>query len=327
MTHSTPLDFLIAQLVLVRETVTPGERRALFRTAERGQIVRLRPGVYIHADAWRGLSPEDQYLARIAAAVASEPGPLILSGLSAAALWRLPLIGSPPRRPEVISREANGGRSAGSLIRHSTGIPESVVDFGSFAITSLARTLVDVARTEAFETAVAMTDFSLRAPSVKDRGAPSERVTKDQLAEELESAMPTTGDARARSVSEFADGRSGSAGESLSRVSIHRLGFAAPDLQVPFVDATGTMEVDFWWEDVRGIGEFDGEGKYLRDEYTHGRTTAQVVIDEKNRENRLRAQNTSVARWDWREARSLPALREKLLSLGLRPFRRRFRAR
>jgi hypothetical protein len=327
MTHSTPLDFLMTQLVLVRETLTPGERRALFRSAERGQIVRLRPGVYIRADAWRGLSPEDRFLARIAAAVASEPGPIILSGLSAAALWRLPLIGSPPRRPEVISQGANGGRSAGSLIRHGVGIPESVVDFGSFAITSLARTLVDVARTESFETAVAMTDFSLRAPSPKDRGRLTERVTKDQLAEELESLAPTTGDARARSVSDFADGRSGSAGESLSRVAIHRLGFPAPDLQVPFVDAKGTMEVDFWWEDVRGIGEFDGEGKYLRDEYTHGRTTAQVVIDEKNRENRLRAQNTSVARWDWREARSLPALGEKLLSLGLRPLRRHFRGR
>ncbi len=322
MTSPTPLDLLLSQLVLVREALTPGERRALFRSAERGRFARLRPGVYLPADAWTRLSAEDRYLARIAAAIAVEPGPLILSGLSAAILWRLPFIGSPPLRPAVISGTANGGRSTGSLIRHGIDLPDSVVDFGHFAITSLGRTLVDVARTEKFETAVAMTDFGLRLPQAGEAGSLAARVTKETLEEELEALSPTTGHARARAVREFADGLSGSAGESLSRVNIHRLGFPAPELQVAFTDRRGQMEVDFWWRDVRGIGEFDGEGKYVRHEYTHGRTPAQVVIDEKNRENRLRAQNTTVARWDWQEARSLSVLRTKLLSLGLRPTRR-----
>ena len=322
MTSPTPLDLLSSQLVLVREALTPGERRALFRSAERGQFVRLRPGVYLPADIWSQLSAEDQYLARIAAAIAVEPGPLILSGLSAAALWRLPFFGSPPIRPEIIAGTANGGRSAGSLIRHGIDIPASVLDFGPFAITSLSRTLVDVARTESFEAAVAMTDFSLRLPQSGEAGPLAARVTKEVLEEELEALLPTTGHARARSVREFANGLSGSVGESVSRVNIHRLGFPPPELQVRFTDEKGSMEVDFWWIDVRGIGEFDGEGKYIRTEHTHGRTTAQVVIDEKNRENRLRAQNTTVSRWDWREARSRSALRAKLLSLGLRPIRR-----
>jgi hypothetical protein len=322
MTSPTPLDLFFAQLVLVRETLTPGERRALFRDAERGRFARLRPGVYLAADVWSRLSAEDRYLARIAAAIAVEPGPLILSGFSAAALWGLPFIGGPPMRPEVISGIANGGRSAGSLIRHIVDLPDSVVDFGHFAITSLARTLVDVARTERFETAVAMTDYSLRLPKPGEAGSLAARVTKAELEEELGALMPTTGHARARAVREFGNGLSGSAGESLSRVNIHRLGFPAPELQVTFADERGEMEVDFWWLDVRGIGEFDGEGKYLRNEFTRGRTTAQVVIDEKNRENRLRAQKTTVARWDWQEARSLPALRTKLRSLGLRPIRR-----
>ena len=321
MTSPTPLDLLSSQPVLVRETLTPGERRALFRSAERGRFVRLRPGVYLPADIWSHLSAEDQYLARIAAVVAVEPGPLILSGLSAAALCRLSFIGSPPIRPEI-SGTANGGRSAGSIVRHGVDMPTSVVDFGPFAITSLSRTLVDVARTESFEAAVAMTDFSLRLPQSGEAGPLTARMTKEALEEELESLLPTTGHARARAVREFANGLSGSVGESVSRVNIHRLGFPPPELQVVLTDEKGAMAVDFWWIDVRGIGEFDGEGKYIKPEYTHGRTTAQVVIDEKNRENRLRAQNTTVSRWDWREARSRPALRAKLLSLGLRPIRR-----
>lgn len=322
MTSPTPLDLLSSQLVLVRETLTPGERRALFRSAERGRFVRLRPGVYFPTDIWGHLNAEDQYLARIAATIAVEPGPLILSGLSAAALWRLPFFGSPPMRPEIIAGTASGGRSAGSITRHAVDMPASVLDLGSFAITSLSRTLVDIARTESFEAAVAMTDFSLRRPQSGEVGPLAARMTKDALEEELEALLPTTGNARARAVREFANGLSGSVGESVSRVNIHRLGFPPPELQVKFTDEKGTVEVDFWWMDVRGIGEFDGEGKYIKPEFTHGRTTAQVVISEKNRENRLRAQNTSVSRWDWREARSRPALRAKLLALGLRPIRR-----
>ncbi|MHC5796857.1 hypothetical protein ACVXZ4_11925 [Lacisediminihabitans sp. FW035] len=322
MNPPTPLDLFLLQLVLVRETVTPGERRALFRSAERGTLIRLRPGAYFPADVWGDLNSEDRYLARLSAAVAVEPGPLILSGLSAAAIWRLPFIGSPPPRPEVIAGAANGGRSTGSLIRRGLELPDTLVDFGTFAITCLTRTLVDIARTEPIATAVAMTDFSLRPPKSGEAGRLAARTTKDALEKELEERAPTTGHARARFVREFADGRSGSAGESLSRVNIHRLGFPPPDLQAVFTDEKGTMEVDFWWIDVRGIGEFDGVGKYVKSEYTHGRTTAQVVIAEKNRENRLRAQNTTVSRWDWREARSPAALRAKLLSLGLRPIRR-----
>ena len=322
MATPTPLDSLSSQLVLVRETLTPGERRSLSRSAERGRFVRLRPGVFFPTDMWSHLNAEDHYLARIAAAIAVEPGPPILSGLSAAALWRLPFIGSAPMRPEIISGTASGGHSTGSITRHGVDMPASVVDFGPFAITSLSRTLVDVARTESFDAAVAMTDFSLRRPQSGEAGPLAARMTKDGLEEELGALLPTTGHARARAVREFANGLSGSVGESVSRVNIHRLGFPPPELQVGFTDENGTMEVDFWWIDVRGIGEFDGEGKYIKPGYTHGRTTAQIVIDEKNRENRLRAQNTSVSRWDWREARSRPALQAKLLSLGLRPIRR-----
>jgi hypothetical protein len=71
---------------------------------------------------------------------------------------------SPPgKRTKVISR-GNERRAFGwvTLIRHSTSIPNRWSTSASFAITSLARTLVDVARTEAFEAAVAMTDFPAR---------------------------------------------------------------------------------------------------------------------------------------------------------------------
>ena len=65
------------------------------------------------------------------------------------------------------------------------------------------------------------------------------------------------------------------------------------------------------------VGEFDGRGKYLRDEYTKGRSPADVVLAEKERENRIRAPGPTVVRWGWEEAMAPPLLRRKLLAAGL----------
>jgi len=65
-------------------------------------------------------------------------------------------------------------------------------------------------------------------------------------------------------------------------------------------------------------------GKYLRDELRSGRSAAEVVVDEKVREDRLRAATGArVVRWGWDVARSPHALAATLLRAGL-PQRRRF---
>jgi very-short-patch-repair endonuclease len=72
------------------------------------------------------------------------------------------------------------------------------------------------------------------------------------------------------------------------------------------------MTVDFWWPSARVIGEFDGKGKYLREEYSGGRSIADIVIDEKLREDRLRALGATVVRWGWSEAASSARLLARL---------------
>ena len=59
------------------------------------------------------------------------------------------------------------------------------------------------------------------------------------------------------------------------------------------------MFTDFWWPDHGVVGEFDGVGKYLREKWMDGRSAAEVVIDEKLREDRLRRQVSRVVRWGW----------------------------
>ncbi|HEV7957475.1 MAG: hypothetical protein JWL94_2002 [Microbacteriaceae bacterium] len=78
------------------------------------------------------------------------------------------------------------------------------------------------------------------------------------------------------------------------------------------------MIVDFWWPEFNLAGEFDGKGKYLRDEMLAGRTTAEVLLAEKDRENRIRALGPTMVRWDWDIARSLPLLDARLRAAGLR---------
>jgi hypothetical protein len=71
---------------------------------------------------------------------------------------------------------------------------------------------------------------------------------------------------------------------------MQRLGFARPELQ--FVVTTDGLDehADFAWPEVRALGEFDGEVKYRDERYRRGGDVVDVVIREKNRENRFRRQ-------------------------------------
>jgi len=91
-------------------------------------------------------------------------------------------------------------------------------------------------------------------------------------------------------------------------------------LQQVFRDDRGVFvaRTDFWWPGVNLVGEFDGRGKYMRSDLATGRSPAQVVVDEKIREDALRALGHGVVRWVWEDAVSPQALRVKLTRAGLR---------
>ena len=98
----------------------------------------------------------------------------------------------------------------------------------------------------------------------------------------------------------FADGRSESAGESHSRVMLHRIGLPPSTLQLSVVDSSGRLvgRCDFGWEEQRTLGEFDGLVKYGR-LLKPGQTVADVVYAEKLREDALRAERWGMVRWIW----------------------------
>ena len=172
-------------------------------------------------------------------------------------------------------------------------------------VTPLARTVIDVARAVAFERAIVVADAALRRdpslmPQVRTEFA---RIGRHQ------------GEARAALVLELADGASESAGESLSRAAMHRMGLPAPVLQAEFPRRDGGVwRVDFWWPEQGLIGEFDGRMKYLGDE----RASAGEGDRGENREDQLRALGYRVVRWDWETALDPSRLAAQLSRAGLR---------
>lgn len=159
-----------------------------------------------------------------------------------------------------------------------------------FAVTSVARTLVDLARSVPFEEAVVLADGALFARLV----GPAELAAAQERASRWRG-----GPAALRAVS-FADGRAESPGESRSRVAIWRAGLPPPVLQLEVRSASGRFlgRADFGWPKLATVGEFDGLVKYGR-LLRPGQSAADVVVAEKLREDDLRGERLGVVRWIW----------------------------
>ncbi|WP_207454256.1 hypothetical protein [Desertivibrio insolitus] len=303
-------------LLLWSDATTPALRSQLLRGLNSGDLVRVRRGVYMPSVIHLAATSRERHLWTMRAAALTHERSLVFAHLSAACAWGLPNTGSWPALPHVLVGPGEG-RSSRGFHRHAMW-DENVENVDGLLVAPVARTIMAVARTEPLSVALPMADHAL----------PGNRYRQSLLtgAEPLARELPLPGlrgSSMARLVLELADGRSGSAGESLSRAGMAVLRMPLPDLQTRFFDEAGVIgEVDFHWPVNRLIGEFDGRGKYLRDEQRAGRTAGEVVYDEKLREDRLRRLGEAVTRWGWETAQGLASLRSVLLAAGLRPVRR-----
>ncbi|MGO4783364.1 hypothetical protein [Cryobacterium sp. W22_MBD10_FK3] len=317
-TSSTTLQVLAAMsghrgLILASDAARVGLQHELRREFDRHTVVRLRRGVYVRAAEWDALGADDRYLRRIRAHAAVVEEPAVYSHLSAAAVWGLPVVGAWPTDIHVSVTAAAGGRSRHGVVRHTQEHDLDLTMHDGLRVTSVAATAVTLARVLRFGQAVAVMDKAIHEPRVGQA-----LTTMADLERAVAQLGRVPGRTAARRVLEFASPLSGSTGESISRAGIFLLGFLLPELQVSHSDHAGLIGFsDFFWRDLGKVGEFDGHGKYLRDEFTHGRSAADIVIAEKIREDRLRALGLGVFRWDWSVATSLPALGDLLSRNGI----------
>ncbi len=310
----------LPRLILAKDLSRIGlTTRALSAQARSGKLVRIRHGVYVEAARWNDLKPWEQYRLGVEAAAETFTSPTTFSHHSAATIRGIPVI---LRKQPVhaLTAFSAGGRSRAGVRRHY--VPEQAHNseqLEGFLITGRVRTVLDIAATVPFAEAVVPIDHVLKPDVV--RGVPA--VSKGELLAGIDGTYSQAAARRIGAVVDFADPQSSSPGESYSRGLIHVAGFAPPVLQYRVRNGGVTIATtDFYWEETRVVGEFDGREKYLKPEYLRGRTPSDVVYEEKVREDRIRATGRNVARWAWDELNSPGRLERILLDAGV-PLRRR----
>ncbi|WP_431218724.1 type IV toxin-antitoxin system AbiEi family antitoxin domain-containing protein [Leifsonia xyli] len=286
------------------------------RAARRGDEVRIARGVYADSAAWETLGAREQHVIRLGAYARRRAMAPVFSHWSAAALHGMPFADDHADAIHVAVGRTSGGRSARDVRAHSIEVPSvDIVEVAGVRCTSAGRTAVDLAATAQTAESVAIADRLLHRRLGGRRDSPGDRTV---LLEAWMRGQPLRGHRRALDVIEFADGRAESPLESISRVAMYEAGFPRPVLQEPILDANGLIGyADFAWPEHGIVGEADGDAKYLDPALRGRRSADRVVLDEKVREDRLRAAGWKVVRWRWAAARGGRPLAEALTAAGL----------
>lgn len=289
-----------------------------------GALRRVRRGWYVRDHEWNELWSEGRHLLHVLAVHRDERGARpIFSHISAAALWGLPLYRVGIERAHITVPEPRRGRSAPDVLRHRGTLNEDeITEVHGIRVTSLNRTILDLARTLPFEAAVVAADAALRTIAVRGQRQDEARAARwrDEIGA-LAAESHARGIRTARRVIAFADGRAQLPGESVSRVHLARLGFRNIDLQVPVRGPRGeNYHVDFGLEDVPAMGEFDGQFKYTDAAMRGGLSMEEVLLQEKRREDWIRGvTQRPYVRWEYAHVRTAADLGRRLAEFGVHP--------
>lgn len=252
-------------------------------------LTRLRRGAYVDKQELLAAGRDAPYLARVRAVAAMRDQP-VFARESALAVHGIPY-GLTPDSVFTIGDATTAKKKAGVTHAVATLDPADVTAIGDLLVCTPEYAIVDLARRREPLVAVAAIDWGMRLGLVSEAG--------------LLGALERQG-SRGRAAAEwaiaFADGRSGSVGESYSRVRLHQLGFMLPQqLQAHVVGRSGKD----WWVDMQWdfgdrplFGEFDGRVKYGELAAQSGRTGAEALAAEKAREDDIRFRG-EMMRWIW----------------------------
>ncbi|MDP4334572.1 hypothetical protein Q7F20_14440 [Curtobacterium sp. A7_M15] len=272
-----------------------------------GRLVRAGPNAFVDGAAWDAAGPRQRYVTRVYARLGRLGQRATASHASAAAVHGLPSLGGWSTPVHATVPESMYRARTQDLVLHTRPVSDTErVRAGHIAVTTVPRTVVDIAMTADLRTGVVVADAALRTG-----------VRRDDL---WRAVHPNArGRARAAQVLELADGRSGSPAESLARVVFRELGLPEPVLQQEFVVGGHRSAVDFWFPAAGVVVEIDGRAKYTQERYLAGRDQTEVFLDEKRRHGRLLTVPgiRVVLRIEWRELFDLDALSLRFRAAGL----------
>lgn len=268
-------------------------RRGLWSSPGRGALALVGEATIVDGgDRWT--ADRRRHALSAAAAAILNPGHVV-TGRTAAILHGLPTV-DVPARPELTVAAAARVRRRGA--RSATLPATAVGDWYGIALTTAARTVVDVARHSRTE-GIVVADAALRC----------RLTTRAGLRTALERVAGWPGARAAREICRLADPLAESPLESLTRLAIHDAGLPAPVLQAP-IDIPGRRYpyyVDMLWPERRVVLECDGRLKY--------RERADLWR-EKRRQIALSRQTLQIERVVWDDVmRTWPATEARLREL------------
>lgn len=253
----------------------------------RGEWDRLRRGVYVEravledAGRWGDGVRHRLDCAAVLLCLGGQPA---ISHASAARLSDF-VVPAPARGPVSLTDAVQWRTGRGYSVMRAQLLPHHVRVDGPFRITAPARTLVDCAREWSLEDAVVAMDAALHSGAV----------TAAELREAVLQETHWYGIAAAARAVGLADERAESPLETLGRLRMLGSGLPAPELQVDLYGPRGFVaRVDAWFQDAAVAVEFDGRVKY--DDPFAGRSAAQVLWEEKRREDAIRDLGVRVVR-------------------------------
>ncbi|QCR44611.1 hypothetical protein C1N91_14840 [Curtobacterium sp. SGAir0471] len=285
----------------------PTTLRRRTRSSGADRLVRGGPNAFVEGSRWDSAGPRQRYVTRVyarlgrigTAAVASHASAAAVLGLPALGGWEVPVHATVP---ETMYR----GRTR-DLVLHTRPVrADERLTAQGIGVTTVARTVVDIAMRDDLRTAVVVADGALRVG-----------VGAAQLAAAVDPRA--RGRCRAEHVLGLADGRAGSTAESFARVVFLELGLPRPVLQQEFVVGGRRFAVDFWFPEQGVVIEIDGRAKYTQERYLAGRSPTEVFLDEKRRHEKLLTVPgvRTIIRLEWRDLFDPEALVRRFRAAGL----------
>jgi hypothetical protein len=262
---------------------------AINRAVRSGRLIRLRRDQFAAVEA-------NPRLAAIAAQRAC--GDSVISHRSGAMMHGTPLYAIAAFRPDLTVQPGQTGDVAHALLHRATLRKPDVVMIDGVPVTSPARTAIDLARHVPTVSAVVALDYLLH----------EQLTTWDELAQTAAECHNWPGIGAVRHALALADGRSESVLESISRLTIARLGLPKPRPQVRVYDEHGIFRgrTDFFWDDFDVFGEADGALKYEEEDT--------ALLEEKERQEGIERLGLTAVRWGWSHAtRNTDELRRRVL--------------
>lgn len=256
-----------------------------------GEWIKVTAGAFVRRAEWEALSPIARHRTLVAEVLRRRRVPVTVSHYAAAAIWDIDVLASWPSRVDVLIPSATGGRSSG-LIRRRFGDGEHE-SFGEHFRTTAAQTALDIARISDLTAAVAVIDSAIGST---DR-APKTSIS--QITRVWEASAPHRGDARVRRALELADPLAANVRESQLRILMIALGFPRARVQeYRYLRSGREVWGDLYVPEFDHWIELDGRGKYLSPQFAAERTSDEIVIDEKNRENEIRREVRGFTRFE-----------------------------